>query len=216
MSTPRQSARQWWLRAVAQEAPPKKIANSNLRMLSAHNQSFVCTDVRVGDSSLFYKTVSRRSAPRWRGPSATLDIDEAGGAVKSQGRTFKVAGYCVCREMDPKDVGEMGWKPASESSEEMDVLPSSVLGKRGGGEVTQIDGREGASGLSTGSPGIVLGGRSDSRTLPPSLSVPLPPYPTLSFQVPPSPSPLAQAPRVGSSSDKNRAPLPETDGGSRR
>ena len=90
-----QFVQQWELRMMAQEAAHKEIANSKLRRLLAHNQTFNCTDIKIGDSVLFYKAPHRKSHPRWRGPATILDIDETGVLVKYQSQFFKVARYCV-------------------------------------------------------------------------------------------------------------------------
>ena len=86
-----QFVQQWKLRMMAQEAALKEIANSKLRRLLAFNKTFNCTDVKVGDSVLFYKAPHRKSHPRWRGPAVVLDIDDTGALVKYQTQTFKVA-----------------------------------------------------------------------------------------------------------------------------
>ena len=44
------------------------------------------------------------------------------------------------RKVDLNDVGEVEWKPASSGSDEMELWHSSVLGKRVGGDVTQMEG----------------------------------------------------------------------------
>ena len=51
---------------MAQEAALKEVANSKLRRLLAHNKTFNCTDIKVGDTVLFYKAPHRKSHPRWR------------------------------------------------------------------------------------------------------------------------------------------------------
>ena len=53
---------------------------------------------------LFYKTTTRKSAPRRRGPAKILDIDETGVTVKFQSQSFKVARYCVRKKLEEKDV----------------------------------------------------------------------------------------------------------------
>ena len=54
-----QFANQWKLRMRAQEATLKEVANSKLRRILAHNQTFNCTEVAVGDTVLLYKTSNR-------------------------------------------------------------------------------------------------------------------------------------------------------------
>ena len=43
-----QVPRRWGLRAMAQEAALKEIASSNMSRMLAYEQSFDCTDVKVG------------------------------------------------------------------------------------------------------------------------------------------------------------------------
>ena len=61
-----QFAQQWTLRMRAQEVASKEIANGKLWRLLAFNKPFTCTDVKIGDAALFYKTQSNKSAPRRR------------------------------------------------------------------------------------------------------------------------------------------------------
>ena len=95
-----QFVQQWKLRMKAQEAAMKEIANSKLRRLLAYNKTFECTDIKMGDTVLFYKSPHRKSHPRWRGPAKILDIDETGVTVKFQSQSFKVALFCVRRKLD--------------------------------------------------------------------------------------------------------------------
>ena len=76
---------------MARDAALKKITNSKSRRLLAQNQSEECTDVRVSDLVSFCKLGSRKSAPRWRGPSVGLDIEEVGVTAEVQEQTFQVA-----------------------------------------------------------------------------------------------------------------------------
>ena len=71
-------------------------------------RSFGFADVKGGDSALFYTTVSRAGAPKWRSPAATLGIDEMDITVKFHGRAFNVERNCARRKVEPKDVGELG------------------------------------------------------------------------------------------------------------
>ena len=48
-----QFVQQGELRMMAQEAALKKVANSKLRQLLAHNKTFYCADIKVGDLVLF-------------------------------------------------------------------------------------------------------------------------------------------------------------------
>ena len=58
-----QFVNQWKLRMRAQEATLREVANSKLRRISAHNQTFNCAEAAVGDMVLFYKTPYRKSSP---------------------------------------------------------------------------------------------------------------------------------------------------------
>ena len=62
-SLSRQFAQQWKLRMRAQEATLREVANSKLRRLLAHNQTFSCAEIDVGDMVLFFKAQSRKSSP---------------------------------------------------------------------------------------------------------------------------------------------------------
>ena len=76
----------------------------------------------------------------------------------------------------------------------MEVRPSSVLGKRGGGDAGQLAGRGGISELRAGLPSPAVAGNSDSKVFSPSLSGQVPTSPSLSIQMPPSPSLSARVP----------------------
>ena len=76
-----QFVNQWKLRMRAQEATLKEVANSKLRRILAHNQTFNSSDVKVGDMVIFYKAQNRKSSPRWRGPAKVLELDETGATV---------------------------------------------------------------------------------------------------------------------------------------
>ena len=66
---------------------------------------------------IFYEASYRESAPRYRGPAAFLDTDDAGATVKFQSQTFQAARYCVGMEVGGQDVGEEEWNPASGTSD---------------------------------------------------------------------------------------------------
>ena len=85
-----QFAQQWKLRTHAHEAALKEVANGKLPRLVAYNRPFNCTDVNVGDSSLFHKAQNHKSSPRRRGPAKIPDTDET-----SRRQTLKVGRYCV-------------------------------------------------------------------------------------------------------------------------
>ena len=82
----------------------REVANSKLRRILAHNQTFNCTELEVGDMVLFYKATTKKSSPRWRGPAKVLAIDESGVTVYFQSQTFKVARFCVRRRVKESEV----------------------------------------------------------------------------------------------------------------
>ena len=110
-----QFPQQWALHTAAQEAAPKEVAKSTLMRLLVRSRSFARADVAVGDSGPFHNVESRGSTPRRRGPAVVSGIAEAAAAVKFQGLTFTVARYCKRQRVDPKDVGDVEWHPASMS-----------------------------------------------------------------------------------------------------
>ena len=116
------------------------------------------------------------------------------------------------RELDAKGVGQAERKPATYVSEEMELWPLLVLGKKGGGDMAQIEGREGTHGLNTGSPDPVVDGQGDSKASSPPLSVQVHPSPSLSLPVPSYSCPSAQAPSVSFSFDQNCTQSPEPEG----
>ena len=62
-----QFVQQWKLRMMAQEAALKEVANSKLRRLLAQTKTLNYTEIKVGDSVLFYKASHQKSQPRWGG-----------------------------------------------------------------------------------------------------------------------------------------------------
>ena len=74
----------------------------------------------------------------------------------------------------------MEWTSASNRPGKMEKRPVPALGKRGGGDVAQVERQGGVSKLITGSRDPQVGGNSDS----PPLSVQVPPSPSLSVKVP--------------------------------
>ena len=94
------------LRMRAQEPTLKEIAKSKLRRLLAHNKTFYCAEIDVGDMALFCKAQNRKSSPRWRGPAKVLEIDETGVNVSFQSQNFKVARYCVRQRMKESEATE--------------------------------------------------------------------------------------------------------------
>ena len=53
----------------------------------------------------------RESTPRRRSPAKIPDTDEAGATVQFQSQTFKVARYCVRKQVEEKDAGVVEWNP---------------------------------------------------------------------------------------------------------
>ena len=96
---------------MAPEAAAKETANSRWRGPLAHSSAFNCADARVGDSVISYRTVSLESAPRRRGPEAIVEIDDAGVTVRSRGQTTEVARFCVSCQVEPRDLGTVGFGP---------------------------------------------------------------------------------------------------------
>ena len=119
---------------VGQKAALTETANSEPRRLLARNHSFYCAEVKAEYSLLFSNSVSRKSAPRRRGTAAISDIDEAGVTTRFRGQTFKVARFCVCRQVAPKDAGEVEWNPAPGSLDSLDGAPSVTSGKEFGND----------------------------------------------------------------------------------
>ena len=56
-----------------------------------------------------------------------MDMDETGVACRFHGRTFGMARFGVCRRVEPGEVGEVEWNPASRRSEVMEIWPSSEV-----------------------------------------------------------------------------------------
>ena len=124
-----QFAQQWQLRMMAQEAALKKVATSKLRRLMARNKAFNCTDIKVGGSVLFYNSPRRKSQPHWRGPAWVLDIDETGAMVKFQTQSFKVARYCVRKQVKANSDGSgSGDHQDDERHLRMNPISPEILG----------------------------------------------------------------------------------------
>ena len=92
--------------------------------------------------------------------AVALDMDETGVACRSHGRTFGVARFGVCRRVEPGEVGELEWNPASCRSEVMEIWPSSALGKRGCVDEALLASRGGVSEWSFGRPDPAVDGNS--------------------------------------------------------
>ena len=88
---------------TAQEAALKEIANSKFQRLAEFNKSSTCANVDIGDDVLFFKAQSQKSAPRRRGPSPILDVDEAGVTAKFRAQISKVARFGVRKQGGEKD-----------------------------------------------------------------------------------------------------------------
>ena len=79
----------------AREAALKEVADSKLRRLLANTKSFICADIPIGGSVLFYKSQNRESSTQWRGPENKLEMGEIGVTATSQSQTLKAARFCV-------------------------------------------------------------------------------------------------------------------------
>ena len=79
------------------------MANSKSRRFLGYNRAFNRAVVKIGGFTLFYGAPNEESAPKWRGPACVLGPDETEVTVRYQGRTFKVARYCVRRRVGEKD-----------------------------------------------------------------------------------------------------------------
>ena len=62
---------------------------SKLRRVLDHNRTFNKADINSGDSTIFLKQISCKSARKWRGLGIIPDIDETGVNVKFRSRTLK-------------------------------------------------------------------------------------------------------------------------------
>ena len=119
---------------MAQEAAVKVVASSNLRRLVAFNKSFNCTNVKIGDTALYFKTTNKKSMPWRRGPALILDIDETGVTAKFQSQTFTVARFRVRKKAEEKDAEDA----------ELDPLRARFrrIGADSGGQTRQVGGWE--------------------------------------------------------------------------
>ena len=189
-SIPGQFAQRWQLRVLAREAAPEELANSKSRRLSAHYRLFNCTNAQVGDPAPIYKAANRKSAPRRRrGPAAILETEETDLTAKPQGRTFRVARYCILRQVASKHVGDAYWIPTAGRMDTLDGLPSATSGRDIGHETSTLQVGKDRSRTSTSS----LLGRSDlggDLGTPPLSLVAAPVFssPSLPIQVPLPPS----------------------------
>ena len=78
---------------AAQEAAPEGFANGRLRRLLAFNKSYACAGVKIGDAALCYKSQSKKSAPRRRGPDLISGTDDTAATAKCQSQISKVARF---------------------------------------------------------------------------------------------------------------------------
>ena len=111
----------------------------------------------------------------WRCLAGTLDVDVAGATVKFQGRTFRVARYCVCRQFALTDVGEAEWSPAPGGMDVWDGIPSAASAEKNGNDGPTLDGIGERSEVITTSPQVRsdVGGRLGSASPSPA-AVPAP------------------------------------------
>ena len=145
----------------------------------AHNTSSKCTDVRIGDTALFYKALSRKSAKRWRGPAKILEIGQTGATEKFQSQTFMVARYRVQTKVEEKDAGGAELDPARAQMRPREVAPWGYDGPGHEDDEMDVDEDKGATATSKGKPAGCS--TATQRALPVSDA------PPLSEQVPPSP-----------------------------
>ena len=97
---------------MARKATLMELANSRLRRISEdRNHAF-------GSWVIFYKRISRRSDPKWRGPAIFLGIDKAGPTVKFQIQTSKVVRFCVRNWMGSSPGTPVGGEHLGELSRE--------------------------------------------------------------------------------------------------
>ena len=168
------------------------------RVLLAFNKSFTCTYLKIGDTELFYKAQSRKSARRRRGPALISDVGDTGATAKFQSQISKVARFCVRKEGGEKDVEDAELDPAQTRYRQF----RADLGF-GEGYVRGQGGWEGYQ--STGTPKIGPGHRAEMSLVPdsPAASAQLPSprdaaggrqHLELSFEKKCTPS---QAPRAG-------------------
>ena len=108
---------------MAQEAALEEVARSKSRRLLEYNRSLNCTDVAVGDSLLFYKTVTRKSTPRRRGPATILDTDATRATAEIQSQTFKATRYCARTKMEEKGASVAEWNPTAGTMDPWDGTP---------------------------------------------------------------------------------------------
>ena len=178
---------------MAQEAALKEVANSKLRSLLAYNQSFICADVKIGDTSLLRKSTNKKSAPRRRGPAQVLDIDETGATVKFQPQTF-----CVQEKVEGKDVDVEESDPLHARMWAVGSAPSEQLMQRDMGGGMDAGGGEGNRTSGSSAPGSGDGYHP--------ATIPAPNSPTLSEKLPPSPRSPVRHPEWKSSFDKESEP----------
>ena len=143
------------------------------------------------------KLVSRKSASKWRGPAAVLDIGETGVTGKFLGKPSKLARHCVRKRVGPKAAGDADSNPVSARSDAIKVWPSSALGQREEGNSAKLAREDGVGKWRNGSARPSVDGAGAPRC-PPALHrfryLP-PPHP--SAQVPSSPSLSVRTPPRG-------------------
>ena len=61
-----------------QKAMLQGMANSQLRRILDHDQTFEGADIALGGPVVFYGQISRKSALEWQGPAIISDLEEPG------------------------------------------------------------------------------------------------------------------------------------------
>ena len=113
---------------MAQGAALKEVATRKLRWLLSYSESFDCAEVAMEPAMLFYKTVNRKGAPRWRGSTKILGIGETGTSVNFESQALTAAGYCVREKMEEQDVSVVECNPASGTMGSTGWIPAGGFG----------------------------------------------------------------------------------------
>ena len=171
-----------------------EMAQEAARRSLAYNASFICTDVKIGDTAPFYKSVEKGRAPRRRGPAKILDIDGTEVTAKFQSQTFKVARYCVRAKVEGADADDEESDPLHVRMGAVGSVPSGQHAQRDMGDVMHVGDVQGNWTSTTGSP------KSEDRYHP--VGSPAPECPASSERLPSPPRPPASHPEWESSLEK--------------